>query len=55
MVIGTYVGAATVFGYAWWFMFYSQGPKITYYQLVSLLALLVLIADSFPCMYLEIP
>ncbi|KAF9284196.1 hypothetical protein BGZ88_010100 [Linnemannia elongata] len=33
MVVGTYVGAATVFGYAWWFMFYSQGPQISFYQL----------------------
>ena len=33
MVIGIYVGGATVFGYAWWFMFYSQGPKITFWQL----------------------
>lgn len=33
MVIGTYVGAATVFGYVWWFMFYSEGPQITFYQL----------------------
>ncbi|KAF2842772.1 calcium ATPase [Patellaria atrata CBS 101060] len=33
MVIGTYVGAATVFGYAWWFMFYSEGPQISFYQL----------------------
>lgn len=35
MVIGTYVGFATVAGYAWWFMFYSQGPQISFYQLVS--------------------
>ena len=35
MVIGTYVGGATVFGYAWWFMFYSQGPQISFWQLVS--------------------
>jgi Ca2+ transporting ATPase len=35
MVIGTYVGAATVFGYAWWFMFYSAGPQLSFYQLVS--------------------
>jgi Ca2+ transporting ATPase len=34
MVIGAYVGVATVFGYAWWFMFYSFGPKISFYQLV---------------------
>lgn len=35
MVIGTYVGVATVFGYAWWFMFNSEGPQISFYQLVS--------------------
>ena len=35
MVIGIYVGGATVFGYAWWFMFNSQGPQITFWQLVS--------------------
>ncbi|KAL2022660.1 hypothetical protein VTK56DRAFT_4741 [Thermocarpiscus australiensis] len=33
LVIGTYVGLATVAGYAWWFMFYSGGPKISFYQL----------------------
>ena len=33
MVIGTYVGAATVFGYVWWFMFYSAGPQISFSQL----------------------
>lgn len=36
MVIGTYVGVATVAGYAWWFMFYEGGPQITWYQLVCL-------------------
>lgn len=35
MIVGTYVGGATVFGYAWWFMFYSQGPQISFWQLVS--------------------
>lgn len=33
MVIGIYVGCATVFGYAWWFMFYEGGPQISWYQL----------------------
>ncbi|EIN03660.1 calcium-transporting ATPase [Punctularia strigosozonata HHB-11173 SS5] len=33
MVIGTYVGCATVFGYAWWFIFYEGGPQISFYQL----------------------
>lgn len=41
MVIGIYVGAATVFGYAWWFMFYSLGPNISFYQLVCLLSLIL--------------
>jgi Ca2+ transporting ATPase len=36
MVIGIYVGAATVFGYAWWFMYNAEGPQISLYQLVSL-------------------
>jgi len=35
VIIGLYVGFATVFGYAWWFMFYSQGPHITYHQLTN--------------------
>jgi Ca2+ transporting ATPase len=35
MVIGTYVGLATVGGYATWFMFYEHGPEISFYQLVS--------------------
>jgi len=35
MVIGIYVGAATVFGYAWWFIFYTQGPQISFSQLTN--------------------
>jgi len=35
MVIGIYVGCATVFGYAWWFIFYPGGPQISFYQLVG--------------------
>jgi len=34
LVIGTYVGCATVFGYAWWFVLYEGGPQISFYQLV---------------------
>lgn len=33
LVIGTYVGVATVAAYAWWFMFYEAGPQISWYQL----------------------
>lgn len=39
MAIGIYVGAATVAASAWWFMFYENGPKVTYYQLVSISAI----------------
>jgi Ca2+ transporting ATPase len=35
MVIGIYVGAATVFGYVWWFLYNPAGPGITFSQLVS--------------------
>eukprot|EP00160_Parvularia_atlantis_P015995 Unigene4852_Nuclearia_a/m.14844 Unigene4852_Nuclearia_a/g.14844 ORF Unigene4852_Nuclearia_a/g.14844 Unigene4852_Nuclearia_a/m.14844 type:complete len:1054 (-) Unigene4852_Nuclearia_a:149-3310(-) len=33
IVIGTYVGLATVGGYIYWFMFYEHGPHVTFYQL----------------------
>lgn len=33
LIIGTYVGIATVAGYAWWFMYYSGGPQIGFWQL----------------------
>jgi Ca2+ transporting ATPase len=33
LVIGTYVGVATVAGYVWWFMYNPEGPQITYRQL----------------------
>ncbi|KAJ5818341.1 hypothetical protein N7474_003932 [Penicillium riverlandense] len=33
MVIGIYVGVATVFGYVWWFVYNPEGPHITMWQL----------------------
>ncbi|KAL5337010.1 hypothetical protein BJX70DRAFT_256219 [Aspergillus crustosus] len=33
MVIGAYVGAATVFGYVWWFLYNPEGPQISFWQL----------------------
>ena len=33
LIIGTYVGLATVAGYAWWFMYNPEGPQITFWQL----------------------
>lgn len=48
MIVGIYVGAATVFGYAWWYMFYVNGPQISFYQLVSIYI------DFSPCIVLFI-
>lgn len=30
-----YVGIATVGAAAWWFLFYADGPQVSFYQLVS--------------------
>lgn len=49
LVIGVYVGAATVFGYAWWFMFNPEGPQISLYQLVGFSC----ICGSDSCMLTE--
>lgn len=60
MVIGIYVGAATVFGYVWWFLYNPEGPQISFWQLVShhsdLLSMsLTNYAVSFPQMLRPIP
>jgi P-type Ca2+ transporter type 2A len=33
MAIGGYVGAATVGGAAWWFMYCENGPQLSFWQL----------------------
>lgn len=33
IVVGTYVGIATVAGYVWYFIQYEQGPRISFYNL----------------------
>lgn len=62
MVVGIYVGCATVAGYAWWFIYYSGGPQISFHQLVSQLRydrssgrLDSSISDPFPSMFCPIP
>ncbi|XP_078441921.1 endoplasmic reticulum-type calcium-transporting ATPase 3 isoform X1 [Wolffia australiana] len=35
LVIGAYVGLATIAGYLWWFLYAESGPKIPYGELVS--------------------
>ena len=39
LVIGGYVGFATVAAASWWFMYSSAGPHLSFYQLVSTVSL----------------
>jgi P-type Ca2+ transporter type 2A len=60
MVVGIYVGCATVFGYAWWFIYYSGGPQISFYQLVCILDKLMPLfsdtrIDALPSMFCALP
>lgn len=61
MVVGVYVGAATVFGYAWWFMYNPEGPQISFWQLVRLILLFLKkkpadrVSVPFPSMLVPIP
>lgn len=50
MAIGIYVGAATVAASAWWFMFYENGPKVSYYQLVRESFRLIVSRWFYPCL-----
>jgi Ca2+ transporting ATPase len=33
LLIGGYIGVATVFGFIWYMMYYAMGPTVTWYQL----------------------
>ncbi|KAJ8531258.1 hypothetical protein K7X08_026692 [Anisodus acutangulus] len=35
LVIGAYVGLATVAGFIWWFVYYDNGPKLPYTELMN--------------------
>ena len=49
LVIGVYVGVATVAAATWWFTMYSGGPQVTFYQLVSLSDCVSLCHCVFEC------
>ncbi len=56
LVIGTYVGLATVAASAWWFLYYTGGPLFSFSQLVRFLLSCVLMSvfvfPSVSCMLL---
>ena len=35
LFLAAYVGLATVAGFIWWFVYYNNGPKLPYTELVS--------------------
>uniref|UniRef100_A0A0A9D1K3 Uncharacterized protein n=1 Tax=Arundo donax TaxID=35708 RepID=A0A0A9D1K3_ARUDO len=35
LVIGAYVGFATIVGFVWWFVYSENGPRLPYSELVS--------------------
>lgn len=37
-IYAAYVGLATVAGFIWWFIYYDNGPKLPYSELVSFTA-----------------
>jgi len=41
MVIGGYVGVATVFAASWWFLYDPTGPQLNYYQITNHLSCIV--------------
>ncbi|KAJ2719609.1 hypothetical protein GGI07_005107 [Coemansia sp. Benny D115] len=49
LVIGAYVGAATVFGYAWHFMYSPLGPHVSFHQLTNFHNCESLFADTLDC------
>ncbi|KAK2985400.1 hypothetical protein RJ640_006858 [Escallonia rubra] len=35
LVVGAYVGLATIAGFIWWFVYADSGPKLSYHELVN--------------------
>ncbi|KAJ2753936.1 hypothetical protein GGI19_002778 [Coemansia pectinata] len=49
VVIGTYVGLATVFGYAWHYMYSPLGPHVSYHELTHFHQCERLFSDRMDC------
>nr|XP_048332043.1 calcium-transporting ATPase 3, endoplasmic reticulum-type isoform X3 [Ziziphus jujuba var. spinosa] len=37
LVIGAYVGLATIAGFIWWFVYSNEGPKLPYHELLGII------------------
>ncbi|WOK95600.1 calcium-transporting ATPase 3, endoplasmic reticulum-type isoform X1 [Canna indica] len=48
LVIGAYVGLATIAGFVWWFVYSDKGPKLSYNELVNFDSCSSR-ATSYPC------
>ncbi|KAJ2451572.1 hypothetical protein EV183_003501 [Coemansia sp. RSA 2336] len=49
VIVGAYVGAATVFGYAWHYMYSPFGPRVSYYELTHFHQCSRLFGDRIDC------
>ncbi|KAG7653749.1 P-type ATPase transmembrane domain superfamily [Arabidopsis suecica] len=52
LVIGVYVGLATVAGFIWWFVYSDGGPKLTYSELMNF-ETCALRETTYPCSIFE--
>ncbi|XP_010544013.1 PREDICTED: calcium-transporting ATPase 3, endoplasmic reticulum-type [Tarenaya hassleriana] len=52
LVIGVYVGLATVAGFVWWFIYSDSGPKLTYNELMNF-ETCAMRETTYPCSVFE--
>lgn len=53
LLVGTYVGAATVAGFVWWFLWYAGGPQMTFSDLTSYASCVDVPGRSWSCSVFE--
>eukprot|EP00168_Porphyra_purpurea_P012976 TRINITY_DN3489_c0_g1_i2.p1 TRINITY_DN3489_c0_g1~~TRINITY_DN3489_c0_g1_i2.p1 ORF type:complete len:822 (+),score=328.77 TRINITY_DN3489_c0_g1_i2:302-2467(+) len=53
LLVGTYVGAATVAGFVWWFLWYAGGPQMSFSDLTSFATCVDVPGRSWSCAVFE--